>query len=102
MKYLTRSLLSFVLIYGTKDKARFEHYAMSVMDRYPIDEKNKSELIDFAYTFFRDMGSRISNVDVISRGVSLGVTEIEGKLSAILEKIESIHNKTSTGEENEE
>lgn len=102
MKYLTRSLLSFVLIYGTKDKDRFERYAMSVMERYAIDEKQKSELIDFAYSFFHDLGTRISNVDVISRGVSAGVTEIESKLAAILDKIESIHDRTTTGERNEE
>lgn len=102
MKYLTRSLLSFVLIYGTKDKARFHHYALSVMERYAIDEKHKSELIEFAYDFFHEMGTRISNVDVISRGVSKGVTEIESKLAAILEKIESLHDRTATGERNEE
>lgn len=93
MKDLTRSLLTFVLIYGTKDKARFRRHALSVMEPYPIDEHQKTELIDFAYDFFRDMGERMNSIDVISRGVRSGVSDLEDRLSAILDKLETVHAK---------
>lgn len=102
MKNLTRSLLTFVLIYGTKDKARFKKYALSVLEPYELEEDQKSELIDFAYDFFSEMGANLQQVNIISRGVHSGVSDLESKLEQILEKLEAMRNATgATGSSTE-
>lgn len=93
MKDLTRSLLAFVLIYGTKDRDRFERHATTLLDRYGLEEKDQRELVDFAYEFFFDLGQRFNQIDIISRGVSNGVGDLESKLEAITAKLEAIQTK---------
>lgn len=93
MKDLTRSLLTFVLVYGTKDRERFEKHAITLLDRYGLEEKDQKELIDYAFEFFHDLGNRFSQIDVISRGVNSGVSDLEKKLEAIAEKLSSIESK---------
>ncbi|HTF03907.1 MAG TPA: hypothetical protein VK826_07775 [Bacteroidia bacterium] len=96
MKDLTRSLLTFVLLYGTKDKERFTKHAMSILDNYSIEEEQKTELIEFAYEFFHDLAQRMNQVDIISRGVRSGTSDLEKKLEAIQEKLEAMHSKMDT------
>lgn len=93
MKDLTRSLLTFVLLYGTKDKVRFRRHALTILERYPLEEDQKSEIIEFAYDFFNEIGQRMNQIDMISRGVRSGVSDLEDRLNAILEKIESVAAK---------
>ena|ERR1044072_2362752 len=97
MKDLTRSLLTFVLLYGTKDKVRFQKYGRSLLERYDLDEHHKTELIDFAYEFFHDFGTRLNQVDIISRGVRSGVSDLEDRLGAILEKLNDVQSKMDEG-----
>lgn len=98
MKSLTRSLLMYVLIYGTKDKDRFHRHAMSMLEGYSIDEARKNEIVDFSYDFFRDVGERMGQVDVISRGVRSGSRDLESKLEAILNKLDEFQNRSKEGE----
>ncbi len=98
MKGLTRSLLTFVLIYGTKDKNRFHRHAMSMMESYSIDEDRKTEIIEFSYDFFHDLGERMNQVDVISRGVRSGTSDLESKLESILHKLEEFQSKHKDSE----
>lgn len=97
MKDLTRSLLAFVLIYGTRDKAKFQRYAMALMESYPMDDHDKSQLVDYAYEFFHGLGERMNSVDVISRGVRSGVSDVESKLETILEKLEALQQADREG-----
>jgi archaellum component FlaC len=96
MKDLTRSLLTFVLVYGTKDRERFDKYAIALLEKYGLEEKDQRELIDFAYEFFHDLGQRFNQIDIISRGVGSGVSDLEKKLEAITEKLASIESKINT------
>jgi hypothetical protein len=96
MKDLTRSLLSFVLLYGTKDKLRFEKYASTLLERYGLQEADQKELIDFAYDFFFDLAQRFNQIDIISRGVHSGVGDLEKKLEAIADKLSSIEARMQT------
>jgi len=93
MKDLTRSLLTFVIMYGTKDRLRFEKHAAALLEGYGVDEQQQRELIDFAYDFFHDLGQRFNQIDVISRGVHSGVGDLEAKLEAITAKLEAIQVK---------
>jgi archaellum component FlaC len=93
MKDLTRSLLTFVLVYGTKDRQRFEKHAASLLDKYGLEEKDQRELIDYAFEFFHDLGQRFNQIDIISRGVNSGVGDLEKKLEAIAEKLSAIDSK---------
>lgn len=93
MKDLTRSLLTFVLLYGTKDKARFKRHAMSFLEQYTIEEEQKLEITEFAYDFFHEMGQRMNQVDMISRGVRSGVSDLEDKLNAILDRLDAVQSK---------
>lgn len=93
MKDLTRSLLTFVLMYGTKDRARFEKHAVTLLDRYGVEETQQRELIDFAFDFFHDVAQRWNQIDIISRGVNNGVDGLETKLEAITAKLEAIQTK---------
>jgi hypothetical protein len=92
MKDLTRSLLTFVIMYGTKDRTRFEKYAASILDKYGVEELQQRELIAFAYDFFNDLGQRFNQIDIISRGVHSGVGDLEKKLEAITAKLEAIQS----------
>jgi archaellum component FlaC len=98
MKDLTRSLLTFVLIYGTKDRERFDRHATTLLDRYGLEEKDQRELIDFAYDFFHDLGQRFNQIDIISRGVNNGVSDLEKKLEAITDKLSAIEIKMQSPE----
>ncbi len=93
MKDITRSLLSFVLIYGTKDRDRFDRHLTTLLDRYGLEEKDQRELLDFAYEFFFDLGQRFNQIDIISRGVNNGVSDLEKKLEAITDKLSAIENR---------
>jgi hypothetical protein len=96
MKDLTRSLLTFVLLYGTKDKTRFERHAYGLLDRYGLAEGDQKELVDYAYEFFHDLAQRFNQIDIISRGVNSGVSELEKKLEAIANKLSAIETKIAT------
>ena len=93
MKDLTRSLLTFVLLYGTKDRARFEKHAYSLLENYGLDEHSQRELVDFAYDFFHDLGQRFQQIDIISRGVHSGMGDLEKKLEVIADKLTAIESK---------
>ncbi len=93
MKDLTRSLLTFVLMYGTKDRARFEKHAVTLLDKYGVEQAQQQELIDFAYEFFHDVAQRWNQIDIISRGVNNGVGDLDKKLEAITAKLEAIQTK---------
>lgn len=93
MKDLTRSLLTFVLLYGTKDKARFDRHAYGLLDKYGLAEGDQKELVDYAYEFLHDLAQRFNQIDIISRGVNNGVSDLEKKLEAIADKLSAIENK---------
>lgn len=96
MKDLTRSLLTFVLLYGTKDKSRFERFAYGLLDKYGLAEGDQKELVDYAYDFFHDLAQRFNQIDIISRGVNSGVSDLEKKLEAIVDKLSAIESKVTT------
>lgn len=96
MKDLTRSLLTFVLLYGTKDRERFERHANSLLERYGLDEKDQKDLVDFAYDFFSDLGQRFSQIDIISRGVNSGVSDLDKKLEVIADKLAAMEARMHT------
>lgn len=83
-------------MYGTKDKARFERHAYGLLDKYGLAEGDQKELVDYAYEFFNDLAQRFNQIDIISRGVSSGVSDLEKKLEAIAEKLASIESKIPT------
>lgn len=96
MKDLTRSLLTFVLMYGTKDKTRFDRFAYGLLEKYGLAEGEQKELVDYAYEFFNDLAQRFNQIDIISRGVGSGVSDLEKKLEAIVEKLSAIETKIAT------
>jgi hypothetical protein len=93
MKALLGHLLQFVLAYGIKDKEKFRSHVLAWLDKYELEDETREEFVEFAYAFLENIALRWETTQVVSKGVSQGVTSLEHQMEDLNDKLDKILKK---------